>query len=224
MEEIIEKKKVNVKDEFEKINSETIFEYEKTVDEFDINKIKAYSIVDGEKTVCLLFYDNDFFAINRINYKDGYEYDEKDGLYGISENLNYRIKKIPNVAKTRKILNIEDIETRIYDISEYVVLLTKEKISILRVNSQADIQPIEYNEYELDYKKIEDDVNFLIEEEEMRIREEKNIKNRIRKLAQRTKEIIVEPFKLLKSKLIKASGVKMLSDGKHSIFDDNNEG
>ena len=106
MEEIIEKKKVNVKDEFEKINSETIFEYEKTVDEFDINKIKAYSIIDGDKTVCLLFYDNDFFAINRVNYKDGYEDDEKEGLYGISENLNYRIKKIPNVAKTRKILNM----------------------------------------------------------------------------------------------------------------------
>ena len=156
MEEIIEKKKVNVKDEFEKINSETIFEYEKTVDEFDINKVKAYSIIDGDKTVCLLFYDNDFFAINRVNYKDGYEYDEKEGLYGISENLNYRIKKIPNVAKTRKILNIEDIETRIYDVSEYVVLLTKEKINVLRVNSQADIQPIEYKEYELDYKKIED--------------------------------------------------------------------
>ena len=119
MEEIIEKKeiKLNVNNELEKINSRTIFEFKKTMDNFDLKKIKAYKIKDGERTVSVLFYDNDFFAIDRVNFKDGYDYDEKKESLVKSENLNYRIKKIPNVAKTRKILNIEDIETRIYDVS-----------------------------------------------------------------------------------------------------------
>ena len=128
MEEIIEKKeiKLNVNNELEKINSRTIFEFKKTMDNFDLKKIKAYKIKDGERTVSVLFYDNDFFAIDRVNFKEGYEYNPDKEFFGISENLNYRIKKIPNVAKTRKILNIEDIETRIYDVSEYIILLIYE--------------------------------------------------------------------------------------------------
>ena len=106
------KKKVNVKEELENINSKTIFEFKKTMDNFEIEKVKIYSTKDEEKTVTFLFYDNDFFAVDRVNYKDGYEYEENKYIC-LSENLNYRIKKIPNVAKTRKILNIEDIETRI---------------------------------------------------------------------------------------------------------------
>ena len=125
MEEIIEKKeiKLNVNNELEKINSRTIFEFKKTMDNFDLKKIKAYKIKDGERTVSVLFYDNDFFAIDRVNFKEGYEYNPDKEFFGISENLNYRIKKIPNVDKTRKILNIEDIETRIYDVSQYIILL-----------------------------------------------------------------------------------------------------
>ena len=53
MEEIIEKKeiKLNVNNELEKINSRTIFEFKKTMDNFDLKKIKAYKIKDGERTV-----------------------------------------------------------------------------------------------------------------------------------------------------------------------------
>ena len=146
MEEIIEKKeiKLNVNNELEKINSRTIFEFKKTMDNFDLKKIKAYKIKDGERTVSVLFYDNDFFAIDRVNFKDGYEYNPDKEFFGISENLNYRIKKIPNVAKTRKILNIEDIETRIYDVSEYIILLKKENLRVLRVNGSSDIQDIKH--------------------------------------------------------------------------------
>lgn len=219
MEEKIQKKTFSVKSELEIINSQTIFEFEKTVDDFDIKKVKAYTINDEEKTVCLLFYDNDFFAINRINVKDGYEYDEKTNNISFSENMNYLIKKIPNVAKTRKILNLEDIETRIYDISEYIVLLKKEEINLLRVNSQADIQPIEYKEYELDYESLQKEVDFLIEEEEIRIREEKNIKNKIRKFAETIKYRLAELGRIFR----KTNNVKMLADGKHSIFDVNND-
>ena len=222
MEETIEKneKKIfSVKDELEKINGQTIFEFEKTVDDFEIEKVKAYTVNDENKTVCFLFYDNDFFAINRINYKDGYEYDATNGVFGLSENLNYRIKKIPNVAKTRKILNLEDIETRIYDISEYIVLLKKEDITVKRVNGQADIQEMVHKPYDLDYKKLQEEVDFLIEEEEIRLREERNIKNRLRKIAETAKYWMVEPFKILKNKLMKTGQIKMLSDGKHSVFD-----
>ena len=52
-----EKKIFSVKDELEKINGQTIFEFEKTVDDFEIEKVKAYTVNDENKTVCLLFYD-----------------------------------------------------------------------------------------------------------------------------------------------------------------------
>ena len=219
MEEIIERKKLSVKDELEKINSQTIFEFEKTMDNFEIEKVKAYTINDEEKTVCLLFYDNDFFAINRVNFKEGYEYDETKMQYGISENLNYRIKKIPNVAKTRKILNLEDIETRIYDVSEYIILLKKEEIRVLHVNGQSDIQEVEHKEYELDYDSLKEKVGELEEQEQSSKKKKKNIRNRIRKITEAAKNILMEPVKILRNKLVKTSQIRMLSDGKHSIFE-----
>ena len=110
VEEIVKTEiKINVKDELEKINSKTIFEFKKTLDSFEIENVKSYIIKDEEKTVSILFYDNDFFAIDRVNFKDEFEYDSNKEKLPISENLNYKIKKIPNVAKTRKILNIEDL-------------------------------------------------------------------------------------------------------------------
>lgn len=211
--------KINVKDELEKINGKTIFEFKKTLDNFEIEKVNAYFIKDEDKTVSFLFYDKDFFAIDRVNFKDGYEYDEKKENLVKSENLNYRIKKIPNVAKTRKILNIEDIETRIYDVSEYIVLLKKEKIKILRVNGQDDIEEMKYKKYKLNFAKIEELIeNYEIEETE-RLKEERSIKNRIKLFTEKARYIIVEPFRILRDKLMKTNQIKMLSDGKHSIFD-----
>ena len=221
MEEIIEKKeiKLNVNNELEKINSRTIFEFKKTMDNFDLKKIKAYKIKDGERTVSVLFYDNDFFAIDRVNFKDGFEYDkDKDNLV-ISENLNYKIKKIPNVAKTRKILHIEDIETRIYDVCEYIILLKKDTLKVLKVNGQDDIEEVKYQRYKIDYSKIEENVeNYEIEEIE-KIKEEKSIKNRLKQFTEKAKYIIIEPFRILRDKLMRTNQIKMLSDGKHSIFD-----
>lgn len=228
-EEIVEKKlseetnksetKINVKNELEKINGNTIYEFKKTLDNFEIEKIKSYIIKDEEKTVSILFYDNDFFALDRVNFKDGYEYNENKEYLVKSENLNYRIKKIPNVAKTRKILNIEDIETRIYDVSEYIILLKKEKIKVLRVNGQDDIEEMKYQKYKLDYSKLEEYIEKYEIEEEEKNKEKKNIKNKIRKITEKAKYIIIEPFKILKNKLMKTNQIKMLSDGKHSIFD-----
>lgn len=228
-EEIVEKKlseetnktetKINVKNELEKINGNTIYEFKKTLDNFEIEKIKSYIIKDEEKTVSILFYDNDFFALDRVNFKDGYEYNENKEYLVKSENMNYRIKKIPNVAKTRKILNIEDIETRIYDVSEYIILLKKEKIKVLRVNGQDDIEEMKYQKYKLDYSKLQEYIEKYEIEEEEKNKEKKNIKNKIRKITEKAKYIIIEPFKILKNKLMKTNQIKMLSDGKHSIFD-----
>ena len=212
------KKKVNVKDELENINSKTIFEFKKTMDNFEIEKVKIYFTKDEEKTVTFLFYDNDFFAVDRVNYKDGYEYEENKYIC-LSENLNYRIKKIPNVAKTRKILNIEDIETRIYDISEYIVLLKKEEIQILKVTGQANINPMEFEEYNFDKEKINENIEIYEKTEELQEQEEKSIKNKFRKLAERVKVMMIEPIRLIRVKLGKTNEIKMLSDGKHSIFE-----
>lgn len=218
--EIIKKEtKINVKEELEKINSKTIFEFKKTLDNFEIENVKSYIIKDEEKTVSILFYDNDLFAINRVNFKDGFEYDkDKDNLV-ISENLNYKIKKIPNVAKTRKILHIEDIETRIYDVCEYIILLKKDTLKVLKVNGQDDIEEVKYQRYKIDYSKIEENVeNYEIEEIE-KIKEEKSIKNRLKQFTEKAKYIIIEPFRILRDKLMRTNQIKMLSDGKHSIFD-----
>ena len=220
MEQTVEKTKlkVNVKKELENINSKTVFEFQKTIDNFEIEKLKIYSAKDDEKTVTFLFYDNEFFAVDRVNYQDEYEYEENKYI-NISENLNYRIKKIPNVAKTRKILNIEDIETRIYDISEYIVLLKKENVKLLKVTNQSNIVEIEFEQYQFDKEKIYENIKVLEKIEELEQQEEKNIKNKIRKLAEKVKIIVIEPIRLIRIKLGKTNEIKMLSDGKHSIFE-----
>lgn len=211
----------NVKEELEKINVKTIYEYQKTVDNFEIKKVKIYTANEENKIVSFLFYDSDFFAVDRINYQSsGIENLGSVKQYVVvGENLNYKIRKIPNVAKTRKILNIEDIETRIYDVSEYIVLLKKEEIKLLRVENETEIKDLTYTEYKLDIEN----ANSLLEEYELQeeevLKEERSIKNRIKRITEKVKYVIVEPFKLLKSKLAKTNEIKMLSDGKHSIFD-----
>ena len=133
--------------------------------------------------------------------------------------MNYKIKKIPNVAKTRKILHIEDIETRIYDVCEYIILLKKDTLKVLKVNGQDDIEEVKYQRYKIDYSKIEENVeNYEIEEIE-KIKEEKSIKNRLKQFTEKAKYIIIEPFRILRDKLMRTNQIKMLSDGKHSIFD-----
>lgn len=211
--------KVNVEKELLKINSRTIFEFEKTIDNFELEKVKAYTAKDGEKTVSFLFYDNDFFAVDRINFKNNYEYNEQKEYLQISENLNYKIRKIPNVAKTRKILNIEDIETRIYDVSEYIILLQKETVKILKVTNQTNIEDMEFSEYKLNTDNIENELNKYQEIEDEENREENSLKNKFRRLKEKVKYVVVEPFKILKNKLTKANEIQLLSDGKHSIFD-----
>lgn len=219
MEKTNEKIIVNVKEELERINSITIFEYQKTIDSFDIQKLKMYVAKDGEKTVSFLFYDTEFFAVDRINFLNNYEYDTEKEYQQISENLNYKIKKIPNVAKTRKILNIEDIETRIYDISEYIVLLQKENIKLLKVHNQTEIKEMEYFENKLEWGEISDRIETYKEIEEDELRQQQSLKNKFNKIKVKFENIIIEPFKILKNKLFKSKEVKMLTDGKSSIFD-----
>lgn len=204
--------KVNVNKQLEKINLETVFEFQKTLDVFEPEKIKVYTAKDGEKTVCFLFYDNHFFAVNRVNFRDGYAC--RNNLV-VSENLNYRIRKIPNVAKTRKILNIENIETRIYDIAEYIVLLDKEDIKLIKVEGNSNLREMTFEERFVDIGKIEE---FQEKQYEI-IREEKRARSVLTKVSEVVKNVIIEPLKLLKSKLAKTKDVQMLSDGKHSIFE-----
>lgn len=213
------KVKLNLKNELEKINTKTIFEFKKTMENFDLEKVKIYKFNDNEKTVTILFYDNDFFAMDRVNYPEGHEYDLEKESAQMSENLNYKIKKIPNVSKTRKILKIEDIETRIYDVSEYIILLKKENVKVLRVNSKDDLEEIKYEEYKLNLPEVESKIEEYEKEEQERFQEENSIKNKMKKIAEKARDIIIEPFRILKNKLMKANQVKMLSDGKHSIFD-----
>lgn len=213
------KVKLNLKNELEKINTKTIFEFKKTMENFDLEKVKIYKFKDNEKTVTILFYDNDFFAMDRVNYPEGHEYDLEKESAQMSENLNYKIKKIPNVSKTRKILKIEDIETRIYDVSEYIILLKKENVKVLRVNSKDDLEEIKYEEYKLNLPEVESKIEEYEKEEQERFQEENSIKNKMIKIAEKARDIIIEPFRILKNKLMKANQVKMLSDGKHSIFD-----
>ena len=189
--------------EVDNVISKTILEFQGTIENFELSKVKALIAKDEKRTVNLLFYGNDFIAINRVNFRNGYEYNSKKDSEVISENLNYRIKKIPNVAKTRKVLNIDNIETRIYDIREYIVLLNKEEIKLLKVNGQEDISELTYAEYKMNTAKLKEE----IEEYEYKLIEEK--------MAQTAKSIAL----IIKNKLLKTNQVKMLSDGKDSVFD-----
>ena len=203
-------KKLNVTEELEKINLSTIYEYEKTIDNFDIEKIKLYITKDSERTVCLIFYGNQFIAINRVNYDNGYEYDDKKLI--VTENLNYRIRKIPNVAKTRKILKINDIEARIYDVAEYVILLTKENLQIFRVTGQSELTDLKFDENTLDVEKYK---QYECEQEEhLKLEESENKKISILEVL---KHLFVDPIILLKNKLTRTSEVKLLSDGNQSL-------
>lgn len=211
--------KVNVEEELQNQNAKTAFEFKKTMDKFEAKKIKSYIAKDGDKTVSFLFYGTDFFAVDRINFKNNYEYNKEKEFLQISENLNYKIRKIPNVAKTRKILNLEDIETRIYDVSEYIVLLKKEDVKFLKVNNQTDIQEMKFEEHKLKTEKLAERIQKYQEKEEQEIKEARSLKNKFKKVAEKVRFVIIEPFKILRIKLSKTNELKMLSDGKHSIFD-----
>ncbi len=209
MENTTEKYKVNIKEEIGKINCDTICEFKNTVENFEIDKIRVCMANDEGKAVCLMFYGGQFIAINRVNFPDGYEYENKNLC--LSENLNYRIRKIPNVAKTRKILNIDNIEARIYDVSEYVVLLEKENMTLLKVKSQKELEKMQYMEYKLEKEEILQKINGENLEEEQQIQKTK--------LSEILKNIFIKPLIMLKQKIMKTNEVKMLSDGKHSIFE-----
>lgn len=224
MEETIEKMNLttNIKEELEKNNVKTIYEYQKTLDNFEIEKIKIFTASEEEKIVSFLFYDSDFFAVNRISYKNTTGTDNQGSVkqYAVlGENLNYKIRKIPNVAKTRNILGIDDIETRIYDVSEYIVLLKKEDIKLLRVENQTEIKDMKYLEYKLDIEKAKAYIEEYQTHEEEELKEEKRLVNRIKRITEKVKYAVIEPLKLLKAKLARTNEIKMLSDGKHSIFD-----
>ncbi len=238
MEKTIEKMNLttNVKEELEKINLKTIYEYQKTVDNFEIEKVKIYTSNEEEKIVSFLFYDSDFFAVDRINYqttgitKAVTETTEQSIItetattaekqyFVVGENLNYKIRKIPNVAKTRKILNLEDIETRIYDVSEYIVLLKKEDIKLLKVENQTEIKDMNYSEYKLNIPKAKTYIEEYQTQEEEELKEERRLVNRIKRITEKVKYAVIDPLKILKAKLARTNEIKMLSDGKHSIFD-----
>ncbi len=210
---------INIQDELLKINSKMIFEYSKIVDDLNYDNIKVLEFEDNEKTICFLFYDTDFFAFNIVNFKQGYEYNKEKDFLEVSENLNNKIKKIPNVAKTRGVLKIDDIEARIYDMSDYILLLSKGETQILKVKEDANLENINFKVIKLDIEKVKEKISEYIIEEEERIKEEKSFRNKFILFKGKIKTYFIEPLKLIKNKLFKANEVKLLSDGKHSIFD-----
>ena len=210
----------NSRKELTEINCKTIYEFKKTVENFDINKVNIYNVEEDGKIISFLCHDGDFFAINRINFPDGYTYTEKTKPQ-LSENLNSKIRKIPNVAKTRNILKISDIETRIFDMTQYVLLLSKkgQEVRILKVSNGRDISDATFTEDKFDKKEYIDIINdYEVIEEELD-REENSFKNRFSRVKEKLVTMVVNPFKMLKEKLAKAKDVKMLSDGRHSLFD-----
>lgn len=210
----------NSKNELKEINCKTIYEFTKTVADFDINKVRIFNVEEEGKTVSFLCHDGDFFAINRVNFPDGYEYTEKTKPL-LSENLNSKIRKIPNVAKTRHILKIDDIETRIFDMTQYILLLSKkgQEVRILKVTGGRDISDAKFEEDNFDKKEYLDIIDdYELIEDELD-REENSLKNRFAKVKEKIVNIVVNPFKMLKEKLAKTKDLKMLSEGRHSIFD-----
>ena len=78
---------------------------------------------------------------------------------------------------------------------------------------------MEFEEYNFDKEKINENIEIYEKTEELQEQEEKSIKNKFRKLAERVKVMMIEPIRLIRVKLGKTNEIKMLSDGKHSIFE-----
>lgn len=213
------RKKINLEEELFKIDSSITYDYSKIIGDLDYSKIRSYRVKDDEKTISFLFYENDFYAVNRVNYKDGYMYSEKEDFLPVAENLNKAIRKIPNVAKARNILHIENIEARIYDMTDYILLLEREKIRVIRVSASGELSEMKYKEYHIDKNRLEAEVDRLAVEEEVKIREENSIKNRLKEFRNTFKKCVVNPIRSMLAKIGLVNDVKMLSDGKHSIFE-----
>ena len=96
MEENIETKfKLNAREEVDNVISKTILEFQGTIENFELSKVKALIAKDEKRTVNLLFYGNDFIAINRVNFRNGYEYKL------IEENsFKNKVKKMAQTAKS----------------------------------------------------------------------------------------------------------------------------
>lgn len=213
------RKKVIISEELFRADSSITYEYSKTIGKLDLSKIRGYKVADGEKTISFLFYENDFYAVNRINYKNGYMYSEKEDTLPVSENLNKIIRKIPNVAKARNILHIENIEARIYDMTEYILLLERENIRVIKVSATGDLSEMKYEEYPVDKKRLEIELEKLAIAEEEKAKEENSIKNKWKEFTTAFVKHVINPIKAALAKIGIINDVKMLSDGKHSIFD-----
>lgn len=214
-----DKKVIFVKDEMFKINTKITYEYNKTIGQLDFSKIREYRIQDDDKTISFLFYENDFYAVNRVNYKDGYIYSEKVDKQPISENLNNKIRKIPNVAKARNILNIQNIEARIYDMTEYILLLERKNIRVIKVKENGNLTEMNFSEYPIDRKKLKFSVEKLSFAYAERKREEKSIKNKVDIFKKSIKKHVINPIKEVLAKMGLINDVKLLADGKQSVFD-----
>ena len=213
------KRKINLKEELFKLDSNITYEYNKTIGKLDYSEIKGYQIEDGNKTIVFLFYGNDFYAVNKINFKDGYMYSRKEDYLPVAENLNKIIRKIPNVAKSRNILHTDNIEARIYDMIEYILLLERENIRIIKVAGDGQLAEMKYTEYNPDRKRLEFAVAKMEIAEEEREKEEKSIKNKIIEIGNRIRRTVVMPIKTMLAKLGMSNEIKLLTDGKHSIFE-----
>jgi len=95
--------------------------------------------------------------------------------------------------------------------TDYILLLEREKIRVIKVGVSGDLSEMKYKEYHIDKNKLEAEVDRLAVEEELRIREENSIKNRLIGFR--------NPIKNMLAKMGLISDVKLLSDGKHSIFE-----
>ena len=103
--------------------------------------------------------------------------------------------------------------------TEYILLLEREKIRVIKVSENGELSEMQYSEYPVDRKRLKFTVEKLSIAEKEKNKEENNIKNRLNIFRKSIRKHLVNPIRIALIKMGIINDVKLLTDGKRSVFE-----